>query len=94
MPVNLAPLRDNLFGQLTILLAIVGVVLMIIALLAQNMGRVFGVAVIVIVLAGLMFIFRNLESLGEWFSKIVFRTGYISLGDASMWIQTLNHFIL
>ncbi|MBC1572764.1 hypothetical protein HCJ25_14035 [Listeria sp. FSL L7-1426] len=89
MPIDLAPLRDSLFSQVTIIVAIISVVLIIAALMSQNMARVFAFAAIGILIVALIFAFKNISDLGEWLSKTIFKIGYISMPTSTDFINSI-----
>ncbi|EAD1625528.1 MULTISPECIES: hypothetical protein [Listeria] len=93
MPIDLVPLRDNLFTQLGVLLAIIGIVLVIVNVATQNMGRAFVTGLVVIVVAGLMIAFKNLDTLGEWFNKTVFKLSYISTLEPHSMMEMCRFFL-
>ncbi|EAC3775856.1 hypothetical protein JH63_14860 [Listeria monocytogenes] len=93
MPVDLAPLRDNLFAQIIIAVAILVVILILAALLGQNMARVFGLAAVGIFIVALIFAFKNIDDLGQWLSKTVFKVGFISTPDFSTVIHSITQFL-
>ncbi|EOW8180058.1 TPA: hypothetical protein IQP68_002846 [Listeria monocytogenes] len=93
MPINLAPLRDSLFTQIIIALAILVVVLILLALAGQNMARVFTLAFVGVAIVALIYAFKNIDDLGEWLSKTVFKVGFISTPDVSTVIHSITQFL-
>ncbi|EAD8889236.1 TPA: hypothetical protein IQC28_002778 [Listeria monocytogenes] len=93
MPINLAPLRDSLFTQIIIALAILVVVLILLALAGQNMARVFTLAFVGVAIVALIYAFKNIDDLGEWLSKTVFKVGFISTPDVSTVVHTITQFL-
>ncbi|MBC1982295.1 hypothetical protein IBB71_14205 [Listeria welshimeri] len=93
MPIDLAPLRDNLFVQLTIAVAILIIVLILLAVAGQNMARVFTLAFVGIAIVALIYAFKNIDALGEWLSKTIFKVGLISTPDISTFVQSITQFL-
>ncbi|EAC6450125.1 hypothetical protein D3Y79_13155 [Listeria monocytogenes] len=93
MPVDLAPLRDNLFAQIIIAVAILVVILILAALLGQNMARVFGLAAVGIFIVALIFAFKNIDDLGQWLSKTIFKVGFITTPEMSSLVHSITQFL-
>ncbi|EAD2626080.1 hypothetical protein ACU55K_002881 [Listeria monocytogenes] len=93
MPIDLAPLRDNLFAQIIIAVAILIVVLILLAAAGQNMARVFTLAFVGVVIVAFIFAFKNIDDLGQWLSKTVFKVGFISTPDFSTVIHSITQFL-
>ncbi|ECJ9747803.1 hypothetical protein FQR52_14845 [Listeria monocytogenes] len=93
MPIDLAPLRDNLFVQLTIAVAILIIVLILLAVAGQNMARVFTLAFVGIAIVALIYAFKNIDALGEWLSKTIFKVGLISTPDISTFVHSITQFL-
>lgn len=93
MPIDLIPFRNDFITQLAALLAIIGMVIIIVNVANQNIGRIFVTGIVVIVVAGLMIAFKNLESLGEWFSDTIFTLNYLSVIDTHSMMEMCRLFL-
>ncbi|EAC7082537.1 hypothetical protein AF306_09800 [Listeria monocytogenes] len=94
MPIDLAPLRDSLFTQIIIALAILIVVLILLAVAGQDMAKVFTLGFVGVVIVALIFAFKNIDDLGEWLSKTVFKLGFISTPDVSTVVHSIAQFLM
>ncbi|MBC1618036.1 hypothetical protein HB904_17810 [Listeria booriae] len=85
MPFDLTPFYDSFTKQLIIGLAIAGAVMMIVGFVTQSWGKAITTAFGTIVIAGFIIIFKNLESIGNWFKSVTFKNAAIGIFDMSHW---------
>ncbi|MHC5253148.1 hypothetical protein ACYRFS_12820 [Listeria kieliensis] len=75
MPLDLTNFRNDLFDQILIVIAIVGAVILVVCLLTQNFGRLFGGACVTFIAAGLVFGLKNIDQIGTWLNDNIFNFG-------------------
>lgn len=80
---------DNFSVQAYILLAIVGLIVVIVAVLSQGIGRAIAIGVGIVVIAGIIAIFGNLEAIGKWFNDT-----FINIGAPTASIQQYKSYVL
>ncbi|MHC5250357.1 hypothetical protein [Enterococcus sp. LJL90] len=76
---DFGPFRDSFFGQILILLTIVGVVSMLVALATESWGKSVGVGVGIVVIAVIILALKNIQPIAEWFKNLVFNQGTTGL---------------
>lgn len=80
-PIDLKPFFKEFSTQIIIVLAIIGIIAMIVGVATQSFAKGFGIGIGVILLAGLILALNNLEKMGDWVNKTIFKAGVIDPGQ-------------
>lgn len=85
LPFDLSTLYDSISTQVILALGIVIIVMIVVAVVTQGWGKALATGFVGILLAGIIVGLKNIDKIGDTFSKFLFNTGFIvPIGSVDM----------